>query len=162
MGLYWAYIGHYYSLRDLRSTQTTVEEEHSCVSVCVAVSYRQKKKENVSIEYEKQPRNITKHLFDPFCGTGYSVGRVIGPLSRGVSVFLCSVFLCSVFLCSVFCALCSVLPTDPRVWASRGMYCPESEWEDSERQVEDSIKAGSKKKKEEGRGDVRLFTRQIE
>lgn len=88
------------SLRDLRSTQTTVEEEHSCVSVCVAVSYRQKKKENVSIEYEKQQRNITKHLFDPFCGTGYSVGGVIGPLSRGVSVILCSVFLCSVFCAS--------------------------------------------------------------
>ena len=81
---------------------------------------------------------------------------MIGPLSRGVSVFLCSVFcaLCSVFcaLCSVLCALCSVLPTDPRVWASRGMYCPESEWEDSERQVEDSIKAGSKKKERRREG----------
>ena len=97
------------SLRDLRSTQTTVEEEHSCVSVCVAVSYRQKKKENVSIEYEKQQRTITKHLFDPFCGTGYSVGRVIGPLSRGVSVFLCFCALCFCALCSVLCALCSVL-----------------------------------------------------
>lgn len=67
---------------------------------------------------------------------------MIGPLPRGVSVFLCS----------VFCALCSVLPTDPRVWASRGMYCPESEWEDSERQVEDSIKAGSKKKERRREG----------
>lgn len=61
----------------------------------------------------------------------------------------------------MLCVLCSVLCASD---GSTGvgierMYCPESEWEDSERQVEDSIKAGSKKKKkEEGGGCTAVYS----